>query len=474
MRCRECGFEVTDADAAFCARCGAALGPADAERTDRLDAKTGSRTVEDRRRAATRSAARLGDTTRQSARSGGGAQRAARIGAGARRVFQAGGWPGAVQAATFGFLAVLAVGALFVGTLKIYSPSFGAGRSPVWVLTRIVIAGLASLGVPVEQARAEGSIVPLGALAGIGWALTWAARNVVATGAARPAGERAAAGAKAGVPFGLMCMVAALIFRVRDGVEVGALPSVALVFGAGWGALFGAAGGLAAGVPGAELLRSVDPGRGRRPGLTEGLRAGVTMLGAGGVLAAALALMILIWELARARGVALSGGDAVALVFLMVVFAPNIVIGTLGFSLGAPVGFVAKTLAAGIGTEISLFAWGGAAPPPAAYIALLVPLGAGLYAGFAARRRTTHPRRQLEILAIAAVTFAAALALLTMLGNISLDRVFLGAGNHLVLGADAATVFVLAILWAGAAGIAGWMIADSPAARRAVRSQRTS
>jgi hypothetical protein len=384
-----------------------------------------------------------------------------------RRALRTGGWAEAASAAAMGFLAVLGAGALFVGLLKLVDPSFGSGRSPVWVLTRVVIAGLASLGIPIEQAGVGGSILPMGTLVLIAWALVWAARAVVAAGGERArkqrrSSDRALQGAKVGAPFALLCCIAALIFRLREGVDTGADLGLAFVIGGLWGVLFGAAGGLLADRSARRAIASpkeLRVGAGGPP--IEGVMAGVTMLVSAGVAAVAAALTFVIVDLVAGTDLQLTAGDAVALAILFVAFAPNIAVGTVAFSMGAPVQFVADSLGVGFRTDFSLFGWGGSGPEWYVYFAVLIPILACLFGGYSARRRTRYPERMIEIVAVAAGTLSIGLSFLVYIGTLSLERGLLGPGNLFVLTPDASAVFLLSLLWAGVLGVVGWKVAES-------------
>jgi hypothetical protein len=427
-----------------------------------------------------------------SPRSQGAAAMATEMAGSLRRALRSGGWAEAASAAGMGFLAVLGAGALFVGLLKLVDPSFGSGRSPVWVLTRVVIAGLASLGIPIEQAGVGGSILPMGTLVLIAWALVWAARAVVAAGDGRASGEQdgrrrasgeqdgkqrasgeragkqrgsgelASQGAKVGAPFALLCCIAALIFRLREGVDTGADPGLALVIGGLWGVLFGAAGGLLAD---RSARRAIASPKGLRVGAggppIEGVMAGVTMLVSAAVAAMAAALIFVIVDLVAGTDLQLTAGDGVALAILFVAFAPNIAVGTVAFSMGAPVQFVADSLGVGFRTDFSLFGWGGSGPEWYVYFAVLIPILACLFGGYSARRRTRHPARMIEIVAVAAGTLTIGLSFLVFIGTLSLERGLLGPGNLFVLAPDASAVFLLSLLWAGALGAVGWKVAES-------------
>jgi hypothetical protein len=382
-----------------------------------------------------------------------------------RRALAAGGWGPVSSAAALGFLAVLGVGAAFVAVLKIYDPAFGIGRDPLWVVVRIVISGLASLGIPIEQVGASGAILPLGGLTFVALVTVWAARNVVGKSSASSAIERMAQGAKTGVPFALLVFAAAIVFRVQEPAEVGAVPGAAVLIGGLWGSLFGAIGGALA-KNHHRALTSVVEGVDRYRATREGVVSGAIMLLAGAALACATTLIILIANLAVGSGVALSWGDALAIVFLLLAFAPNLTVGTLALTIGGPVTFVAESLGVGVERTFSLLGWGAEGPHWYLYPLLLIPLSVCLFGGYVARRKTADPSRYLEIIGIAAASFGGLLAVGAYLGGVSLDRVFLGEGNLLVLRAAPGPAFFFGALWAAAAGTIGWKLAESQSSSR--------
>jgi hypothetical protein len=446
MRCRSCQAEITDPQAAFCSRCGAPVGAGEAEVTEELE--SGERPA-----GASGTGVMAGDMARA-----------------LRRSFVSGGWPQASSAAAVGFAATLAVGALLVITWKLAFVDFAAGASPAVVLTFIVMAGLLCLGIPIEQNGMGSSLLPLGALAVVAWALVWAGRRYVAGGPAVTAKERALEGAKLGAPLAILCFLAAAIFRLDD-PDVGADPAVSLLLGAFWGALFGAIGGLTTEGRVTDLVTGRLSGMSVGSGIArEGLVAAGTMLAAASVLGMAGALLFLIGVLAIGSGVELTGGEAIAVLMVLAIFAPNLAVGAVGFSLGAPNLFVARTFDVGLAREVSLFGFGDADAAPYLYLALVIPLCACLLGGYAARRRTDHPAKPFEILAVSAAAFAISLALLVYVGTLDYAAGFLGAGSLLVLQPAVGPVFALAVIWAGAAGYAGWKVAETQ--ERAPRRER--
>jgi hypothetical protein len=379
-----------------------------------------------------------------------------------RRSLSSGGWTAAAWPALLGFLVLIAFGALFVGVVKLAEAGFGAGRSPWWALTRIVVAGLAALGVPLQHALTESSIVPLGVLLAVGWVIAAGARKVVTGGPSVSIRERTINGAKVGVPFGLFCFFASLIFRSAEGVEISANPIVAFLLGAFWAGLFGAVGGAMAGSsPQAAARDGIAAVRSRSSVLYEGVAAGATMLAAAAVLSMASALILIIVDLGLSADVPLTAGDAVAIVFLLIVFAPNIAVGVTGFAVGAPVEVVQQTFGGGFTGDVSLLGLGTATPEWYLYLLLLIPLAATLFGGYAARRRASDPGRVVDVICTAAGVFAVVLAALVFIGTVDIDRALLGRGNLLAISPRPAIVLVLSFIWAAALGFAGWKAAES-------------
>jgi hypothetical protein len=390
-----------------------------------------------------------------------------------RQSLSSGGWTAAVWPALLGFLVLIAFGALFVGVVKLAEAGFGAGRSPWWALTRIVVAGLAALGVPLQQGLTESSIVPLGVLLALGWVVAAGARKVVTGGPSVSIRERTMNGAKVGVPFGIFCFLASLIFRSTEGVDISANPIVAFLLGAFWAGLFGAAGGAMAGSsPQAAARAGIAAVRSRSSVMYEGVAAGATMLAAAAVLSMASALILIIVDLGLSADVPLTAGDAVAIVLLLIVFAPNIAVGVTGFAVGAPVEVVQQTFGGEFSGEVSLLGLGTATPEWYLYLLLLIPLAATLFGGYAARRRASDPGRAVDVICTAAGVFAVVLAVLVFIGTVSIDRALLGRGNLLAISPRPAIVLVLSFIWAVALGFAGWKAAESQLLSEENRSRR--
>jgi zinc-ribbon domain len=452
MKCPSCGTEISDADALFCPRCGTKLGTQGGAVTDRITPPLGSdasasdtvATPDDRR-----------SDSSPGARLDGAAALASDLVVALRRALVSGGWVDAAQVAAFGLLAMLAMGALFAAVIKLADPTFGSGESALWVLEWIVLLGTLCIGIPIDGDLSV-SVLPMGTLLVIGWALAWAARRVVARSSADTLGARMLEGAKAGVPLALLCLLAALIFRIDNAeAEAGA----ALLLGGLWGALFGAVGGAwAHGPVGRTIGRQLDALGDRSRSLADGIVAGGIMLAASAVLGAAAALAGLTVWLAVGDA-SLEGGEAVLILFLLVAFAPNIIAGVVGFGLGAPVTF-GGDFGFGAGGEFSLLAWGADGPAPYLYLALLIPAAACLYGGYVARRRARPGSDANATIGVAAILYALVLTLLVSLGNLDFGRGVTGP-TELELGPDAGGVFVLALVWAAGVGYVGWKLGES-------------
>lgn len=461
MKCPSCHADIADAQAAFCARCGAALWPSGSQRTDRLgpadEARSPARGMELRARAAPTSVA---------------------------RAFGAGGWAEAVGAAAFCFLSILGIGSVLVVAAKLENPGLGADAGALDVLSAIVVLGLAGIGATLDLGRLSVDVLPLGVLVLFGWIVSWAARTVVGKRHVENASAAALEGMKLAVPLGLICFVAALIFRVgRSGDVLRADPVMAAFVASLWGALFGALGGMRSRGSLASRARNaiVRLESHGRP-LHDGVIAGGAMLLATAVLSAAALLVIIIVGLMRGEPSAhLTAGDAASGLVYLAAFLPNLVVLVASFSLGANVEVGARVSLAGrpVGGlhSFSLLGWDGAVPGGAALLLLLfIPLAACLFGGFTARRNSFEGTGFPVVLGTAAVVYAGVLSLLGWLSSARIGVGVLGRGiGRLAPGADGA--FVLALLWAGAAGWLGWKLGEasgstrSPARRRGARTR---
>jgi hypothetical protein len=388
----------------------------------------------------------------------GGVKALESLGSDVRRGFVANGWDRSSLAALTGIAAMLAVGAVFVVMAKLVAPNFGAGKSPLWILARVGVAGLGALGIPIERGGVGTPILPLGALLLVGWFLSWATKRVVETSGALTLRERLIEGMRVALPFSLACLIAALVFRVRDrDPSLGADPFLALILGFVWGALFGAIGGLrAAGVP-PEAERG--PLLESRPHLRDGLRCAKTMIGALLLLSAVTVVAAIALKLALGGPPPISPAEAAAFILAVAFFLPNLVLGAAALALGGPLGALARTIdGTRLISEVSLLGWDAPRPGAYVYLLLFVPIAAFAYGGYHARRDGASA--QVEVLGVAAGVVGLAMLFLVWISSVQVGRAFLGRGNYLVAAAEPFPAAVLGVIAAAAFGALGWWIAD--------------
>ncbi len=363
------------------------------------------------------------------------------------------------------FLGILLVGVVFVLALKLQSPDFGSGSNPVEILTAIVIFALASLGAPVHIGDLSLAALPLGALLAEGVAIAGAAAHLADRRSAASIRERALEGAKIAIPFAAMATVAALAFRFRGRIEISVVWGGALGAALLWGAIFGALGGISA----PSGLRSlVDVARRalakRADAVRSGCLSGLTMLGAPFVLAAAAGLVLLIIRLATGGPVrGFDVGDALAGLIFVIAFLPNILVAIVAVSLGAPIEAGARVTLEGrvVGPlrEFSLFDWPGGDAPGYVFLALAIPLVACFVGGLVARHSSSG-RRPWPTVGIAAVVFATALGVLSLLAEARLGGGLVSDRGFGRVAPQAPEVFVFALAWALVVGAIGYKVAD--------------
>lgn len=389
------------------------------------------------------------------------------LGGEVRRGIVAHGWDRAALAALTGFAAVLAVGSVFVVMAKLAVPDFGSGKSPLWIMARIGVAGLGALGIPIERAGEGASVLPVGALMLVGWILAWATRKVVETSGAFTLRERVLEGLKVAIPFALGCFIASFVFRLRDrDPSLGADPSWALILGLVWGAIFGALGGLWAGGV-RDAADAGDRWLENRPLLRDGLRTGATMLVGLGLLSAVVVVAAIALKVAFGGAPPISGGEAAAFVLAVILFGPNLVAGAAAFSLGGPVGVLARTIdGARVASEVSLLGWDAGRPSAYLYLLILVPAAAFAYGGYHARR--SGAGSPAEVIGIAAGVVGVSVAFLTWITRLRVSQAFLGRGNYLVAAADVLPAFVLSVASAGLFGYLGWRAGDKASTKNPV------
>jgi hypothetical protein len=273
----------------------------------------------------------------------------------------------------------------------------------------------------------------------------------------------AVAGSRSGIVFGLLCGVAALVFRFRGGpdqVGVEALPALAL--GLLWGVVFGALGGMFAGRSPGALLATVTTGmRARFPVVYEGVVSAGAMLAAGLALSVGAALVWILVVLARGSLPAGFGlRDAAAALLYLLAFAPNVAVSLLALSLGAPVEVGGRVTVGGRDfgglLEYSLVEWAGGDPPWYLFGLLLIPIVACAGAGLLAYRNARDPGAVLEVIGVAALVFAAAVLVLASVGDARLGAGLLGGRGVARAAPNAFTAAVLACGWGATLGFAGW------------------
>jgi hypothetical protein len=458
MRCPSCDATIQDQQAAFCPRCGGALGASEAEVTSEIrgdevghDGSTERLTPRD----TTDTALDVSDTTSEEPD---GPGRFSDLAASVGRSAASAGWTDAATVALFGFLTAIAFGSLLVMGAKFQYPSVGSGASAFSGLEVIVMSGLAVLGAPVGIGGLSLAAIPLGALFFVGWAIVWATKRRSLDAGPGDARTAVVAGAKAGVPLALMCLVAALLFRIPEKpspIEVN--PFAALLVGAFWGMVFGALGGWLAAVDFRGRAREVGSKLADRSRLLyEGVVAGVLMLATTFVLAAVFTLVWVIYVLARGPA-GFGWGEAFAALIYMVAFAPNVVISVIALSLGAPVEVGAQITVdgrvSGPLADVSLFS---GHLPWFAFFLLLIPLIACSVGGYSARRTTEISKQGVGVLGLAALVYAFVLADLSVLADARLGAGLVRNRGFALIAPKPIFVFILALAWVAVVGFVGW------------------
>ena len=369
-----------------------------------------------------------------------------------RRV--ASSWLDPVGAACLAFLFLLTLGALLLVAAKLQFSGFGAGANPIEILSAITILGLAILRVPIHVDDLVISVLPLGALLAAGLGIAWA--TSVTFRGKRDVGVWA--GAAVGIPFGLICWIAALVFRF-DGTNVvfsGAWG--ALFWGLAWGGTFGALGVWRVGRKRRRLSELVSVTGGGGP-VRRGATAAALALGTSGLLGTVAILLWIIVALIRGvPGPRFGIGEAVAAFVYLLAFAPNIIVSLTALGMGAPVyvGARVTVAGAGIGRIDRIWLFGDA--PGYTFLLALIPLVACSLAGFWARR-SSDEKELVPVLGAFAAVFAVTVGLLAWLGEARLGAALLGRGLAR-LDVNALATFLFAAAWAVVAGLGGWFLAD--------------
>lgn len=374
------------------------------------------------------------------------------------------GWLDTLAAASLGFLGLLAVGAILVLAAKLNFPQLGGGADPLSAFNAAVMAGLGVLGVPIVVDGLAVSALPIGALAVIGAGIVWAVKASAGDRSFSTVKDAVLHGVRVGVPFGLFCWFFALVFRFRGQHPVASDAGMALVTGAFWGALFGALGTVRVMEPLRSALARLTSGlKGKDRRWFDGASAGGVMLAVAGVLGVAAMLLWVIVALAKgAPGKHFGAGDAFAYVVYLVAFLPNLVVGLISLSLGAPIDVGAKIDVGGklLGPMrgYSLLGWGNGDPPAYLWLLVVIPVVACAVGGLYARRKS-DPKAMVPVLLTASAVFAVAVTLLGAIGPVRMAGVLKGSGFALIA-PDVVVAFVAAFLVSGIVGFLGWTLAE--------------
>ena len=467
MACPNCGAPVTDPKGAFCSRCGHPLSSEETEATGRLDVAPAPGSPESTGEAPVsepttelRTDEAAGRRDPQSGDQDAGGPLLKDYATALRTRFLS-SWLDPLGAACLAFLVLLALGAVLLVAAKLQYPGFGAGANPIEILSSITILGLAILRAPVHVDDLVISVLPLGALLAAGAGIAWSTSVTLRSGHER----RVLMGAAVGVPFALICWLAALVFRFGGKNEVFAGAWGALFWGLVWGTAFGALGALR-GTRDRRSLWAVAEEAGRSGVVKRGVAAAGIALTAAAVLGGIATLLWVIVALVKgAPGPRFGAGDAVAAFVYLLAFGPNVIVSLVALGMGAPLYVGARVTVAGSGVgsidRIWLF---GDAPGYAGFL-VLIPIVACSLAGFWIRRASKSSSPPKEIGVFAAV-FAVTLALLALLGEARLGASLLGRGLAR-LDVNAAATLGLGILWAAVAGGIGWWLADRAAEENA-------
>ncbi len=451
MRCPSCEAEISDSSAVFCSRCGAPLASEEAANTSRLDLIDADR----------------GETARLEPAGTPGPATSI------RRTLYSGGWTDAAAAAAVAVLGLLCIAAFLLLAPKLQDPGFARGASPVAIFNGVVIVALGILRVPIHIGGITVSALPLGALAVAALTIVWSVQTAFSKRDERISARTQ--GAKVGVIFGMIVWVFALAFRFRGKEQVSADALWSLLLGVMWGTVF-AASAIANGQRSwrrfaTEILKRIEA-RSRRT-YEAVVGAGIMMAGAL-VLSAGVLLLWMIIGLARGAPYDSFGvGDATAAVIYLAAFLPNVLVLIIALAFGAPiwrgvqVGFEGR-LIGGL-QEVSLFDWPGGAPSYA-YLVLAVPLVACLLGGFYMGNTTKQRDDALKTIVLAAVIFAAALAIVGWLGEARLGAGLVKQRGLARVAMQPLPAFILAALWAAVAGGLGWIASERvPKLRRGPR-----
>jgi len=381
-----------------------------------------------------------------------------------RRSFASGGWGQFAGAAAIGWLTLVGLGALIVAAAAIGSGGFGSGIDALDTLSLVVLFGLSVMGVSLEFSNL-GPVGPsfamiwLGALAIVGYALSWATARVVAHRSPHSPRALMIEGAKVAVPFALYCLLSALLFKITDVGTLGASAPQALFLGFLWGVVFGVLGGLRSKERVSAIWGSTLEGvKSRRRAAYEGLASAGVMLGTTALASAAAFLLMII--IALARGDSLDGltvGSVVAALIVLVLTLPNVLSLIAAVSLGAPLSGFTDVL--GENANISIIGFGGRTSGTLVLLLLLIPLVSCTLGGFSAYRESIDRSKMVDVLVTAACVYAGGLAVLALLNGFSFASGVEGV-NIGVVSTNFLLVALLGLMWAAIFGFAGWKLGE--------------
>lgn len=456
MKCPSCGTTIKDRDAKFCPRCGVSLESAEFEVTDSIGVPAegtaeGSGTTE----IESDPVEHEGEAPASSAepRPEGTTDLRARV--------TRAGWIEAVEGAALAFLFMLCVAAVLVLALRLQG--IGSEGNIIEILSVIVLFALGILGIPVRLGGMAISLVPLGALLIVGAGIVWAVRVALARRDTLGMRGRVVDGIKAGLCFGILCFVAALMFRISGKTPISANPWIALVFGCAWGALFGALAGWSMPLSPWARVKALLATAGLT-GVRGGILGGSVALAICALLGVLVLLLWIIGALIAGPPRDLGASDAFAGLLYLSAFLPNIVVAVVCLGLGAPLAVGAQISTGGrlIGPlrEYSIFGWvGGDAPWYAAALILIPAIGcfaAGIYAQTRGR-----PESRTRTILIMAGTFAVALFMLSLLGEARLGPGLLRARGFAKISPHPWWTLLLAFTWATVLGHVGWRVSET-------------
>jgi hypothetical protein len=372
------------------------------------------------------------------------------------------------SAACLSFLVLLGVGAVIVAAAKLQFPSLGKGASPLDVLRAIVIVALGSLGATVRLGGLGVSVVPLGAMALVSAGIAWATKSSLQATPSQSLVDGARDGALLGPFLGLLCAVAAAIFKLDGGTDpVSVSVTGAGVLGTLWGSVFGALGGMlrSTSLRGLVSVRAESLSR-FNPSTYLVLESSVICLGllvAGGVAAV---LGSLVYRLASSPlPPGFDAGDAVAGTVYLIAFLPNVVAAVLAVAMGGGVDVGAEVSAAGerIGPLLhySLSSWGGGDPSPLVYALLAIPVCAFTASGYLIAARCRDPARTAVGLAGSAAVVTVVLGLLWIVGDARLGGGLVSGHGVAKVAVAAAEAVPLAFGWALGMGLVGWALHET-------------